>query len=359
MLSNSSQPVWIQPPERGPELQPVDPYAENTYVLLDDYPKSWKWQEVGAWKLPSDPSGESVVANSFPLNPLEPVITRPLSTFQHSRQAAFARNSYLIEMKANPNSDYEVARRRALNSAHTDLFDPLDFSLPTYFTENIRDQTPGSSAGVSDISGTFRKRAVVRAGTSRLEDLYTAILEAAKRRGGVVVPPLGYGEIPGTYFGLPLAVNRVPGNTLELIHYDDSRTNVFAAFQGVTSRDIAPPFAPPSTEPVEPVRPYLPPLPSRNLSRIEQAHRNDIQREIVEFNRERERDAVDGPAAQTRLHDILDPHGRVHRKELAQWGEDNGLQWRTVPALPGSEVLPEYRHPSHFWRVSQNQEAEA
>lgn len=228
---------------------------------------------------------------------------RLLSYFAHDTRAQAARKCFKLAKKlygaAGPS--FSQVRRVALDAVRPKIFDPLDYSFPRWFTHEA----------AKPRRAVHGRLPLIRAGVTPYEDLLTLIQDIKR-------------DDPYAEIQLPTARDEGETNWYGLPRHID-RTSARSSFKLPQTRMPLSPVEPPHVEHMEPKT-------ESGLSAAERKSRGDARILCEDWRLQRGLD-FERKAAQTRLDDIFDPHGRKYRSD---WNETcDGEVWQSPPP-PGT-----------------------
>ena len=193
-----------------PDPKPVllrDPAqtGHNPYVLVNDYPKRWVKEYIGKQFIKHHGSNHCRVGDAF-LGRID-LRNRGMLSIDQDTRALTGREAYAEALTDFNESDL---KREVLGIVNIAAFDPLDWSLPEWFT---MDSGSVKSENGSSTARGFRR--FINTTTTPVEDFHI-MMDAITRRDGKEEcdMPLGFLATPGSDFGLPVSFNRIPGQTL-------------------------------------------------------------------------------------------------------------------------------------------------
>ena len=274
-------------------LEPSPPQPPKPYLYLNDFPKRWKRDQVGEERLNLENLGVVKVADVFQ-GLSKPA--RPLPYLEHENRAIVGRREWLKATAAYGFSKPLAAKiaKRAREDANRELFDPLAYTLPRYFSRE-------KGRVVRDRRGRF---AVIRSGQTPYGD-YLALRRERRftRNDGI---PRGYLVDAGSRDGLPTAFERRPGDSLGT----KERDSQFPLDAQLPSRAPNSPVAGPNLK-------FSINASLQAEARLPQPERLRLQKEREEGDDwlyQRSLDAY-GPASYDWFSDINDQRGRNYRRE--------------------------------------------
>lgn len=303
-----------QYPQQRPKLEAPRADSPNAYVYLNDYPKSFKRRMIGNDSFPFPGLLSRKVGDIF--QGRDDNDRRLLSYFEHDTRAEAARRSFKRAKKlyGGEGPTFPHVTKAALDAVRAEIFDPLDYSLPRWFTYQAKDPKQG-------VSGRLP---LIRAGVTPYEDLLTLIQDIKKDDpdAEIHLPTTG-DEGETNWYGLPRYIRRKPAG--------------YSSTLPDTRRPLSP-------VPPPPLKPMTAKAESR-LSPIRRRRREDLRALHRDWDNERDNEqlVVDTTpkAAQTRFDDIFDPRGRKYRSD---WDKTNDGEFWESPPPPGTapdEELPE------------------
>ena len=307
-------------PQKPPQLTPPAADSPNGYVYLNDYPKSWIRRMIGNDPYPY-PDALSNMLTPRKVGDMfqgrKDVDRRLLSYFEHDTRAQAARECFkrAKRLYGGAGPGFPKVTKVALDAVHAEIFDPLDYSLPRWFTYEAAQPK----------RGLHGRLPLIRAGVTPYEDLLTLIqdIKNSEPDAEIQLPTTQDG---GTsyWFGLPRYIGTTPAEK---------------------------PFQLPDTrKPLSPVEPApLSPMEREAASTLPAAarrRREDVRVLHEDWELERHFDEEYGlKAAQTRFDDIFDPRGRKYRRDWHQ--TEDGKYWESPsPPETAPDKEPSDREPS-------------
>ncbi len=332
----------------------------GNYALIQDFPKIWQRRRVGEINYDGVSCDDSSTAdasrpliNAFLKFPQPEVNGTYLTYVEHEERASTGTYAYEKSRRTQPVKDEEREfrnanewyqddtpedpRERALEMARSDLFDPTKFFLPSgIFTiePNFRYQAPQN------------RQTIIRAGTHHSDHLIHFIRSSRSARRGA---PKGFMVSPGELDGLPLGLDRAPGDSLRKVK------EIQRAFEYRANNNPAPspPFVQQAERDAEQevlAAGHQKPDPFTKLwltvgkgrkgrserklladtrDSIEEDWTYQMNRVETDINREKEKrerkDAEEGTAGRLDQTDIFDPEERNHRRTLERGPRYNSM----------------------------------
>lgn len=276
--------------------------SPQPYIYLDDYAKSWKREQVGEERLKYGELTRIVrVADVFQGEPS--FEARMMPYFEHEARARVGRECFEAAKQVSSilGLSYEEVRDISRKASHRRRFDPLDFTLPKWFSNERMKPSRHCKGRIS----------VTRTATTPYED-YLAL---RRERSFSSTEGFPRGFAAGTKSsGRPMLLT---GSK-----FVDSHLRLAKNARFPVQRAPVTPQIPSNTEPLDEND-----FKSEALLPAEQRIKSqEARREADEYGHQKLLNEGEGRMAEIRLDDIYDPYGRHYRRAWNQ-AVDDGLNY--------------------------------